>query len=89
MQRGRTHRRSYFESGPFVFESRGANKEWNPAADERTAVEWSHTVGTVVTAIARAGFRITDLVEQGDSATKTGLPAGYPGQVIVRAMKDQ
>lgn len=87
-QRGKTHRRSYFETGPFVFESRGASKEWNPAGDRRTAVEWSYTLGETVTAVARAGFRITDLVERGDSAPKTGLPAGYPGVFIVRAMKE-
>lgn len=88
MQRGATYRSSYFETGPFVFESRGADKEWNPAGDERTAVEWSHTVGVIVTAVAHAGFRITDLVERGDSRPKTGLPSGYPGEFILRAVRE-
>ena len=89
VQRGKTHRRSYFETGPFVQVSQGVSKEWNPAGDERTAVEWSHTVGDIITAIARAGFYVTDLVERGDATPKTGLPAGYPGQFIVRAVKDR
>ena len=89
MQRGKTHRQSYFETGPFVFESRGASKEWNPVGDRRTAVGWSHTVGEIVTAVARAGFRISDLVERGDSAPKAGLPAGYPGVFIVCAVKER
>lgn len=37
---------------------------------------------------ARAGFRITDLVECDDSTPKTGLSSGYPGEFIVRAVKD-
>lgn len=89
LQRGETYRRTYSEPGPFVFVSRGASKEWNPAGDRRTAVEWRHTVGAIVTAVARAGFRITDLVERGDSTPKTGLSSGYPGEFIVRAVKDR
>jgi SAM-dependent methyltransferase len=88
VQRGAGYRRTYFEAGPFVSESRGASKEWNPAGDRRTAVEWRHTVGALVTAVARAGFRITHLVERGDATPKTGLPAGFPGEVIVRAVKE-
>lgn len=52
-------------------------------------MEWRHTLGDIVTAIARGGFRITDLVERGDSAPKTGLPSGYPGEFIVRAVKEE
>jgi SAM-dependent methyltransferase len=89
VQRGGTYRRTYFEPGPFVFESKGASREWNLAGDRRTAVEWRHTLGDIVTAIAHAGFRITDLVERGDSAPKTGLPSGYPGEFIVRAVKEE
>lgn len=90
MQRGKTHRQSYFDAGPFVFESHGhgSSKEWNPAGDQRTAVEWSHPLGSIVTAVAHAGFRITDLVERGDSAAKSGLPPGYPAQFILRAEND-
>ncbi len=87
MQRGKTDRKAYFEPGPFVSEER-ASKEWNPAGDRRTAVEWRYTLGDIVTAVAHAGFRITDLVERGDSASKTGLPSGYPGQFILRAVND-
>jgi hypothetical protein len=39
VQRVATYRRAYFEPGPFVFESTGAAREWNPAGDRRTAVE--------------------------------------------------
>jgi hypothetical protein len=45
-------------------------------------------VGDVVTAIAHAGFRVSDLVERGDAAPKTGLLAGYPGEFIVRAVSE-
>ena len=88
MEYGETYWRTYFEPGPFVFESKGVSKEWNPAGDRRTAVEWRHTLGDMVTAVAHAGFRITDLVERGDSTPKTGLPSGYPGEFIVRAVKE-
>ena len=92
-QRGETYRRTYFEGGPFVLESGSApkewSKEWNPAGDTRTHVEWCHTLGDLVTAVAHAGLRVTDLVERGDAALKTGLPSGYPGQFIVRAVKDR
>ena len=92
-QRGETSRGTYFETGPFVLDSDSASKEWakewNPAGDARTAVEWRHTLGNIITAIAHAGFRVTDLVERGDATPKTGLPSGYPGQFIVRAVKDQ
>ena len=89
VQRGATYRQTYIEPGPFVFESKGASKEWNPAGDQRTAVEWRHTTGDIVTAIAHAGFGITDLVERGDATPKTGLPSGYPGELIVRAVKEE
>lgn len=88
MQDGATYRQAYFQPGPFVFASEGASKDWNPAGDRRTAVEWRHTVRDLVTAIAHAGFRITDLVERGDATPKTGLPSGYPGEIIVRAVKE-
>jgi SAM-dependent methyltransferase len=87
-QRGGARRASYFDQGPFVHHSTGASKEWNPAGDQRTSVEWSPTVGTIVTAVARAGLRVTHLVEAGDATQKTGLPAGYPRRITIRAVKE-
>jgi hypothetical protein len=66
------------------------NREvWDPAGDRTTAVEWRRTLGSLVTAVARAGFRITHLAECGEETaqTKYGLPAGATGAFVLRAVK--
>jgi hypothetical protein len=52
-------------------------------------MEWRWTLGSLVTALARAGFRVTHLVEGGEATAqaKYGLPAGCPGEVVVRSVK--
>ena len=87
-RRGHTRRQSYFEQGPFIDHSDGRSPEWNPAGDRRTSVEWSPTLGALVTSVAHTGLRITHLVEAGDATEKTGLAAGYPGRFTLRAVKD-
>lgn len=86
-QRGATWRGSYFETGPFVFDTSAVSAAWNPAGEQRSAVEWRWTLGDLVTAVARAGMRLTHLVEAGDATEKTGLPAGYPGRFTLRATR--
>jgi SAM-dependent methyltransferase len=73
-------RASYFDEGPFVRRP-GRSPDWNPLGEEHTFVEWSRGLGTVVTAVARAGLRVTDLVE----ASESGAP--YPDFFVLRATK--
>jgi SAM-dependent methyltransferase len=90
LRRGERFRRRYAEEGPFVFESAAPSPEWNPAGERRTGVEWRWTLGSLVTALARAGFRVTHLVERGEelARAKDGLPSGYPGAIDLRAVKE-
>lgn len=80
---------SYFDEGPFVerLGEGGATHRWNPAGEAVTTVQWMHTVGHVVTAVARAGMRISHLVELPDGASLYGIDGG-PGELVVRATKD-
>jgi SAM-dependent methyltransferase len=89
LQAGATYRWRYAEEGPFVFAEEGPDPNWNPTGDARTAAEWRWTLGSLVTALARTGFRITHLVERGEETAqaKFGLPAGYPGAIVLRAVK--
>jgi SAM-dependent methyltransferase len=86
---GEAFRRRYAEEGPFVSDSGGPDPDWNPAGDRRTGVEWRWTLGSLVTALARAGFRVTHLVECGEETAqaKYGLPVGSPGAIILRSVK--
>lgn len=86
-QRGEAARTSYFQAGPF-YEAADVTPMWNPAADRYTTVEWRPTLSSIVTAIAQSGLRITHLLELGDATAKAGLP-GYPGEFLVRAVKDR
>jgi SAM-dependent methyltransferase len=72
-------RSSYFEQGPFV-QRVGWDAQWNPLGEEHTFVEWSHTLGAVVTAVARAGLRVTDLAEVAEEPV-----AAYPDAFVLRA----
>jgi hypothetical protein len=51
-------------------------------------VQWRWTLGSLVTAVAGAGLRITHLVEAGDASEKSALPAGAPGRFTLRATKE-
>jgi SAM-dependent methyltransferase len=78
-------RTSYFEEGPFIEESMQPD-EWNPAGDRLTTIQWSPTLGQIVTAVAQSGLVISHLIEMGDATEKFGL-AGYPLEFILRAVK--
>ncbi|MHB0875641.1 MAG: class I SAM-dependent methyltransferase [Anaerolineae bacterium] len=72
---------SYYETGPYV---EGANKHaWNPVGDDITTMQWSHTLGQVVTAVAHAGLHLTDLLELPNN--DWGI-AGGPGEFVLRAL---
>jgi SAM-dependent methyltransferase len=72
-------RASYFEQGPFV-ERAGRSERWNPLGEEHTTVEWTHTLGAIVTAVAQAGLRVTHLTEVGGEPS-----AAYPDAFVLRA----
>ena len=77
--KGSVERASYFEQGPFVQRAE-RSPDWNPLGEEHTVVEWSHTLGAIVTAVAQAGLRVTHLAEVGD-----GPSAAYPDAFVLRA----
>ena len=77
---GKPGRASYFDEGPFVRHPE-RSPDWNPLGEEHTFVEWSRGLGTIVTAVAHAGLRVTDLVE----ASESGAP--YPDFFVLRATK--
>lgn len=88
-QNGATDWASYFDEGPFTQTlggESGAAHRWNPAGDSLTTVQWVHTLGHLLTAIAQAGLRIEHVVETPDAAETYGV-AGGPGTLIVRATK--
>ncbi len=89
LERGEARRGSYFEEGPFVETGAEPSAAWNPRGEPYTIVEWSWMLGTIVTALARAGLRISHLIECGEelARTKMGVTAGYPGEIVIRAVK--
>ena len=72
-------RSSYFEQGPFVQRAE-RSPAWNPLGEEHTFVEWSHTLGAIVTAVAQAGLRVTHLAEIAEDPSAT-----YPDAFVLRA----
>lgn len=90
LERGEARRGSYLEEGPFVETGAEPSAAWNPRGEPCTTVEWSWMVGSLVTALAGAGLRISHLIECGEelARAKMGLAAGYPGEMIIRAVKD-
>lgn len=90
MQRGERRRRSYADEGPFFETSDAVSAEWNPMGETQTTVEWTWTLGSLLTAMAQAGLGITHVIEQDEelAQAKMGLSAGYPGEIVVRAIKD-
>jgi len=76
---------SYLSEGPFTFASNTAH-DFNPAGEFITTVEWAHTLGTMITSLARHGFRITHLVEM--APAQEGPAKGLPEDFIMRAVKE-
>jgi hypothetical protein len=52
-------------------------------------VQWLHTLGHIVTAVAQSGLRVTHLRELPDNADRYGPAgvAGGPGEFLLRAVK--
>ena len=97
MEQGDPLRDSYFNEGPyFLDESPG--DPWNPAGDPGnplTTIEWAHTLGSLVTAVAGAGLRIDALLElpdtdetRSDYGVEYGVK-GRPGRIILAATKTE
>lgn len=88
---------SYFDEGPFVLEE-GPENPWNPAGDPDnplTTIEWEHTLGSLLTAVARVGLRIDALLElpdtdetRSDYGVEYGVK-GRPGRIILAATKTE
>ena len=95
MEQGDPLRDSYFNEGPyFLDESPG--DPWNPAGDPGnplTTIEWGHTLGSLVTAVAGAGLRIDTLLELPDtdeSRSDYGIEYGVkgrPGRIILASTR--
>jgi len=76
---------SYLSEGPFTFASNTAH-DFNPAGEFITSIEWAHTLGAMITSLARHGFRITHLVEMSPAQE---VPAkGLPEHFVIRAVKE-
>lgn len=78
---------SYFAEGPHHIESNSRNI-FNPAGDFIKSIEWTHTLGTIVTAVAQSGLRITHLLEHPPSKEEECRIKGMPAGFILRAVKD-
>lgn len=76
---------SYLSEGPFTFASNTAH-DFNPAGEYITTIEWAHTLGTMITSLARNGFRITHLAEL--SPILEGAAKGLPEDFVLCAGKD-
>jgi SAM-dependent methyltransferase len=76
---------SYLDEGPYVQEA-SQSDGWNPTGDHLTTVQWSPKLGTIVTAVAQSGLRVTHLLEVEDGEAKFGLK-GFPLEFILRAVK--
>jgi len=88
-ERGASDWETYFDEGPFMEQlgEDGVRHRWNPAGDGLTTVQWMHTLGHMVTAVAQTGLRISHLVEISDQEELYSV-AGGPGELILRATKD-
>lgn len=64
--RGATAARDYFARGARSYESPGSYADWSAETTHDTAVEWHHTLGDIISAIAAAGLRI-EFVHEHDS----------------------
>ena len=89
MEEGESYRDSYFSEGSFIIKESDEAHSWNPARDFLTTVEWCYTLGSIVTAVAQSGLRISHLVELLHSEDE--MDHGYkrlPCFFILRAVKD-
>ena len=85
---GREDRDSYFEEGPFTYES-DETGTFNPAGEWLKTIEWAHTMGSIITTLGHVGFRITDLIELPEvkEDDERRPVRGLPGAFILRAEK--
>ena len=70
MEDGDIYSDSYFDEGPFTF-GQDPSEELdprNPARDQLTTTEWAPTLGSMVTAVAKADLHI------GTQKTKLAVP---------------
>ena len=92
VEKGDSVQGSYFDEGPFVLKSEPPDP-WNPVGDDISTTEWTPTLGSLVTAVARAGLRIDALLELPDtdeSRSDYGVEYGVkgrPGRIILAATK--
>ena len=64
--RGATAARDYFVRDARSYESPGSYADWTAETTHNTAVEWHHTLGDVISAVAAAGLRV-EFVHEHDS----------------------
>ena len=97
VEQGDTLRDSYFDEGPYFLDE-ASEDPWNPAGDPEnplTTIEWAHTLGSLVTAVAGAGLRIDALLELPDTdetRSDYGIEYGVngrPGRIILAATKTE
>ena len=95
MEGGDPLRDSYFDEGPYFLDE-SPEDPWNPPIDPEnplTTIEWGHTLGSLVTAVAGAGLCIDALLELPDTdetRSDYGIEYGVngrPGRIIVAATK--
>lgn len=60
----RTAQQDYFRRGPNRYELSGAHSDHHAATIHNQGIEWQHTLGDVVSAVAAAGLRIDFLRER-------------------------
>lgn len=53
----------YFRDGPIRYDEQGTYADWDATVENSAAYEWTHGLGEVVTAFARAGLRVETLEE--------------------------
>jgi SAM-dependent methyltransferase len=58
-----TVERSYFNRGPWLWDEPGTYADLSAETTQNRTVEWEHTIGDVVSALAHAGLRIEFLHE--------------------------
>ena len=90
-------RDSYFDEGPYFLDE-SPEDPWNPPIDPEnplTTIEWGHTLGSLVTAVAGAGLCIDALLELPDTdetSSDYGIEYGVkgrPGRIILAATKTE
>ena len=88
-------RDSYFDEGPYFLDE-SPEDPWNPPVDPEnplTTIEWGHTLGGLVSAVAGAGLCIDALLELPDTdETRSDYGIDYgvngrPGRIILAATK--